>query len=507
MDSLSDAIKTLEGDAIDVLNVQISQMKNNILDLWHSFQDAFAADDIAAVNEFGAALQSALIDSFTAIIDMARQLEQTIKDLERQMRDWYLSLELTINDLVGVGSELRPVFMGLAQELIAAFNEASTAADKFAVLQEMLALVNQALAAARKAVQDWLDAELDLIREQEEALREQQDLIRESYQERIDALQEELQLAQQWAGILDQVTAAIDQMRGSSASPLPQSAQMAFLTARIDAIRQQMENATGAQRAELAQQLLGLLQQRIGLGQEMFQRPSEDYVALFNDTLREMNRIQEEAAEHAAKQEELQEKIASETEAMNAALKAIDDQLKALAAQAKALQEQANEKLAAIDAQAAKYYEWIQQEGARLLEEMKEAAEEQLMTLTNGLPLDEFEVKAYRWLVWYLKALYDAMSAFINGEKLPHVGKPPAEGFQRGTRYVAKDTLANVHAGEQIVQAGGRGAALSVSVPINVTMNGGDAKAGRMIARELRKEMRAVAPTVAREISRRAKYA
>jgi hypothetical protein len=149
---------------------------------------------------------------------------------------------------------------------------------------------------ATAGVEKWRDQQIELIEKERDmkvnALEFQKKLINSQ----IDALETQLELLEDWKGVADNLKNTIDSLRYSTSNPVPISAQVAGMTSEIMALQAKMAVTTNEKdRAALADQLRELLEKRLQLGQEIYDRPSKEYQDLYAETMKMLESLYGEA--------------------------------------------------------------------------------------------------------------------------------------------------------------------------------------------------------------------
>lgn len=287
-----------------------------------------------------------------------------------------------------------------------------------------------ALKAKHKTAMDALEAaqkaELKLIEEQHVVAMD-------AVKAQIDALKEQIKLAEAFRRISEDAARVHDKMQVSTANPASAAMRFGILESQVNAARSAFNTSSGAAKAKAAGELLQLLQERQQMAQDLYQRPSDEALAQYNRTVKEIADLRDATAnlaeakpvedrllaaqqqavtlaeQHAAKLDAIRASHQLSRDAMRAAHQAeldairgagqnisssinsgfnhsssytgasistLREQLAALAEEEKAAREalsaaeaEAATARAAINARALEYYEWIQKEGEKLRQE------------------------------------------------------------------------------------------------------------------------------------------
>jgi tape measure domain-containing protein len=217
------------------------------------------------------------------------------------------------------------------------------------------------------------------------------------------ALQRLLEVAQRFAGVVQQAQQAMDQLRFGGANPLPVGARADMLEVEIAALRNRYNTATGGERADLASQLITLLNQRMQFSGELFQRPTAEAENAYNATMVELAQLRDAAQTEANKAIALQEQLNALQEGTTAAvmgvgdrmaylsqtetarLEAIDAERKVLEAQMREIDRQQASDIAQLNAEANAYYTWAQTVGNELFAQRHADMMLRIDDLTGGV--------------------------------------------------------------------------------------------------------------------------
>lgn len=478
VDSLDDAIAELDlsGDPVSAVLARLRQAEREIESTANAMAEAIASMDAAAVQQAGAAAVNAVIARYQMEIAMVEELERAIQAVEREARALNLQLEQRIASLTGDSSGVTATAYANLAQLQVAVGGARTPEQAMAFLDEFVATVDTWLQSAIADVNRLAEAErarvsaaMEGIQTQLTALADERTSIMAGAQARaqaqqqanqaaaaaaraaaqaaeearraqIETLQEQLRLAQQWMQVVEQAGSLMDSLTFSAANPLEGFGRLALLDARIRSTEEQLGSASGEERVGAARELLELLQQRLQLVQVegLMDRPSGQYLDLFNQTLRQIADVQAIAQPEADRAAELQAEIAAlqarTVEAVDfgtstavqlsaqeqARLDEIAAEEAALQAQLIALQEEMaeiarreEEAIQALKDEAVGYYRWAQTEAARIQAEQQESLIAQLNAITGGRPIDQFLAERAADTVELLTAIKEDLRDFL----------------------------------------------------------------------------------------------
>lgn len=418
-----------------------------------NMQFVATSGDAVRVAEAAAAAQGAIIQKFETERRLVLDLQQAIVDLGERVRQFRSNIAQRILQLGGdagdVSGQIRGDLPGLQESVLNAADTQTALAN----LDRFVSAVDTWLNTARAEIEAWaaqarqrIQRELDELagRESEimaagqlrydaavQAANAAQQAAQAALQAERERLQRELAVAQAFGQVLAQAKQLLQQLEITTASPLPGFARADILESQISELRARMLSATGEERARLQSELLGLLQQRIGLAQELFQRPSPEYLEVFNATVAEISQLRDEAQTEADRALDLQEQLNALAEQTNAGISNLTDvtmylsgeeraELAAIAArraeleaEAREIDRQAQERLDAVNAEAVTYYQWAQHE----FESLQAARHEELVAILNdvtgGLDPDSFLAQRAAETVGLLTQIRDQVAAFL----------------------------------------------------------------------------------------------
>lgn len=485
VDSLGDAIAELDlsGDPVSAVEARIRQGNRAVDQALEGMDAAIQSLDPQAIQQAGAAAVNAVIARYRAEIQMVEQLEAALLAAQREARAVDLQLEQRIAGLTGDTSGVTATAFGNLATLRAGVESARTPEQALAFLDEFVATVDtwlqssiagvQQLAEAERArvsvAMEGIQAQLQgladeraqilagaqtraqeqsaALRAAQEAAREEARLAEEARRAQIEALQAQMQMAQQWIAVLQQSTALLDQLTFGQANPLGGFGRLALLDERIRTTEQQFEAGSPA----AASELLELLQQRLQMIQSegLMDRPSGEYLDVYNDTLRRIGDVRARAEPEANRVLELQQQIADLqqrtvdavvqgtdvavqlTAQEQARLDAIADEEKALQLELLALQEELNaiareeaDAIQALKDEAVGYYRWAQTEALRIQGEQQASIDAQLQAITGGRPIDQFLADRAQETTELLTSIRDDLRGFLTAISSEFVPNP-----------------------------------------------------------------------------------
>jgi hypothetical protein len=499
------------GDPIEAQTARLERLVNSVAKASDQLAAAIDAQDLAQAAQASQDYQRAILELAQAQIETAVQLEQALIDLDRSARAFDLNLLQRLANLPGgdpgaVIGQLntnigvtRANVLGARtpEQALAALNEFIATVDAW--LQQATAEVRANLQARLTALDTERDGILAIAQLRADAANAQAQAAAERDRAALDALNEQLRLTQQWVGVLDRANGLIDELRFGSANPIGLQAQFANLSSEADSLFAQFNAGTG-NRTEIATRLLDILTQQQQVGASLFDRPSEESVALYNQILARINAVRDAAVPEAARARQLQEQIASLQQQTVNAVNALTDATYFLTAEERqrldeiederrAAEAEAQEALDEINDQAREYYEWARTTGQDLQRQQRDLVQAQLDTLTGGMAVQDFIALKQSEARDALYAIRDDLRTLLDSIRVvgAFVGPGGPGGPGRGG-------------------GGGEGASAPASVTVNtgdivVTVGSGDpAEVGNAVRLALRDELPVLATALRREL-------
>lgn len=398
--------------------------------------------------------QQALVNQYQAQITMVQQLRQQLIALADAERNFRMEMAQRINANGGNISIAGMVGADLPGLQASVTNEQNTERainnlNRFiqAVDQWLAASIGEIQAAAQ-AARDRIAAQLSALDAEEagimanaqaamnaaqSAAQGAADAARAALEAERARLQRELQVAQAFQSVLQTAETMLANLRLSAANPLAESARAAMLERDIEAARASYGSATGEERAAAAQRLLELLQQRMQFAQSLNQRPSEEYLRIYNATVAETAGLRTEAQAQADRARALQEELnalqSANVDATNNVANVIDyvsvadrQRLAEIETERTRLQNELAEinrkeaeDIAAARAEARGYYEWAQSVGEDLYQRRHEELLAQVNAITGGREIDVFIAEQTAAVQERLREIRDRLDAFLDG--------------------------------------------------------------------------------------------
>jgi hypothetical protein len=451
IDDIDGVVAESFGDPVEALGARIARLGDAVAEGRDALASAIDAQDFVQAAQAASTLQQAVVELATAQINAALELEQALFSLDQQSRAFAVNLAQRIASVTG--GNLAGVIGVLNDNLAttrAAVGTARTPEQSLAYLNEFIATVDAWLQQSTAQVQRLLAEQLATLDEERDSILANAQIRADAAQQAaqaendrnralLDALQQQLALAQRWAGVVDRTQDLIDQLRFGAANPVGLQSQFANLGSEADALFAQFGSATGGNRVEIATRLLDILTQQQQVGASLFDRPSDESVALYNQILARINTVREVAQPEAERAAQLQQEIADLQRQTVGAVRALTDATYYLTAEERerldqieeeraAAQEAAQEALDAINAEAAEYYTWARTTGLALQQQQRDTLLAQLEELTNGVDIQQFIATTQRQARDALYAIRDDLRAFLESIRVVGAAVGPGGG-------------------------------------------------------------------------------
>lgn len=503
IDALEESAATLGGSPLEQLRAQLANLGDDVTRTAAALAAAIEAQDPVAIRDAAAAAQEAVLARFNAEIQLARDLEAAILDAQAAARATQLQLAQRIQATGGPAGLVAGVAAGNIATLRGQVSGTADPVRALAFLGEFTASVDAWLQASIADVQTLANAETQRVQAALAGIAAQRDALQQALAEltaerdtimaeasartqaensaaqaqaqavmaaqeemrraELERLQQALGIAEEFKRVLDDAERMVKELTFTSANPLGGFARLDLLGNAISQAEARVAGSSGSDRAAAASELLDLLQQRLGLVQQegLFQRPSGEYLDVYNDTLRRIAQVQGVAQPEADRALDLQQRIADlsqqTTDAIvsmatggvrytadeQARLDAIAEEekerqlaLAALAEEEAALNEEMAEiqrrmdaEITALNATAREQYEWARGEAQRLEDQRQADLMAQLDELTGGRPVDQFIADRTAEAASLLTEIRDDLRAFLEGISSGSVGGSATPGI------------------------------------------------------------------------------
>lgn len=441
-------------DQMNAYDEKISQLKTSVKEA----KDP--ADQLKAGNE----LKQAIFERYQAEITFVKNLRSSVEQLgaairqtEHTMAQFYMNMQLKINDLQGKSSTSF-ISETMYKDWHWQYGKAKGPEEKLNLIQYGTSLVDA-----------WLQAGIADIEKKYKAMADAEqsriDTRRAAIQAEVDGLNRQLQVIQGWQSLLDNVTKTISDLTKGSANPDDIYARMSLAQDEIQRVKGLYTGSAGESRLKYAGQLQELLPSFLSMSQEGYQRPSPEYMQIYRQTLADMQSIQADASAYVNEAKDIQGRIEALQAESNALSKTQVDYTA-----------QMNAEIQALKNEAAANYQWLQQQGMAAYQEQLDAKvsdrqhqQDLLNSIVGPFGVDGWITQKQQAAVDELKALKATLKAGFEAA-FPGVTVP---AFASGA-YVTKPTIALIgeKGPEYVIPAGKMASAGKVEFNLNVTVSG-----------------------------------
>lgn len=398
-------LDSISGNPVTQLNAQLESLDQQVQTTANALDAAITSQDPTQIEQASSAAIQAVVNRYQTEIQLAQTLEQALAAAKQQAYQLNLSIAQHIAGITGDYSGVQSVAQGRINELQGQIpNEAP--GQGLGDLNDFIGSVDQWLAAGQQGINDWLNSSLQALQAEAQARQAAAQRAAQAAEARrqreLQALQQQLQLAQQWVDVLNHAKQLQDSMAFGTSNPLGTFGQLdALNTAIANLVHAGASGGTGLSSglgahgtdlsnlsSDQANQLLDLLQQRLQLLQGgLSQRPTQDYLNQYNQTLALIQQVQALAQPHVDQSIALQQQIA---DLQSQTISAVNTGTAGIAAQERALRAEAQERLDALNQQALGYYTWAQGQAQGMEDARTQELLAELNQLTGGLPVQDF---------------------------------------------------------------------------------------------------------------------
>ena len=461
------------GDAAGALAFELHNIQQAIADGQDALESALRVGDPEAIRQAQEQLQQAVMRRYQYEMQQIEQITNALRQLEASAVNFTVGLEDRLRALGGGLNDsgkfgvanalaanrgiaaLRNRALGLQQAVLDSTDTRRALAD----LDQFVQTVDAWLRRTRDQVNAWLTEQLAGITSRRAELDSEAAAIMAAAEQRaqaaqaaaqaasqaaqaarqreIQALQQQLQLAQQWVAVLDQAEQMLADLSYGSANPQAASVRYGLIAADVG--RAWADFQAGGD----ADGLLQLLGTQLQAAQGLYDRPSAEYQAIYNEVMGRIAAVRDRAREEADKalalQEELNALQSATVQAVQAGtatqialtaeerqrLEEIEAERQALAKEEQRLREEANAMLASIDQEALAYYQWAQNEGERLYAQRHSELMGQLTQITGGMEVNEYIAMIQTETRDYLRSIATDIAAFLDSVRNGAI-QPPA---------------------------------------------------------------------------------
>jgi TP901 family phage tail tape measure protein len=436
LESIGRVIDVISGDmdAAALFLDDLATAMSNIEELDKALAETTDPSDAIA---YATQIKEAVWNAFSAAETAINNLVDSIAALETEAVYFPINMQTKIDELTGssqaigmmwdrmtdlfnqiVGSEWKQK-TGIPEtiypiEPVAPPVETLTATERLTALNEYLGLLDQWVTANTTAIENFYSI-------QKEAIDNQ-----------ISAIQTEIDLTQNWTDVLDSVNQQILDMKTSSASQLDIFERMDIMRTEIESMQGLYTGATGEEKAGYASDLQSLISDYLSQAQEAYQRPSPEYQAISNEMLGWLEGIKTDAQTYSVSETDLLAQIAD------------------LQSQQATLDTQMADDIQAFKDEAAGYYQWAMDEGAKLYADQISELEQTLQDVVGDKSVGEYIEDLRDSAVLELQRVQNLLAG-IFANQFPGMTIP---SYQSGLDYVPYDNYtARLHSGERVLTA------------------------------------------------------
>lgn len=370
MDAVNAQIDGLNNNGLDALNKTLQSLTDNIDAAKEAFFAAKLANDPTKEVEAQKALMDAIMNRYNTERQLINQLAAQLDSVQSGRYDFGQSMSARFQSVggAGMGSAAQVLRM---QRLTGQANDATDPQSRLGYINQALGVMDQYVSTEQGAIRARYDA---LARQQQIAVTTQQDVITR----RIRGLQTELDLVSQMQGVAEAAGNAIRSISFSGANPLSAFGRYDMQGADVASLQAQFRSSTGNARGNAANSLIQAIQGRLSSAGELFQRPTDEYLAAYNEAMAALAEVQGAAQSDAERALELQSSIEALTTEGNSLTQNLVDYTALM-----------NTALDEFNASALPLYQQLAAQGDAAYEQLEQQATAQLDAVTRGLTIAE----------------------------------------------------------------------------------------------------------------------
>uniref|UniRef100_A0A6M3J8E8 Putative tail tape measure protein n=1 Tax=viral metagenome TaxID=1070528 RepID=A0A6M3J8E8_9ZZZZ len=469
--NIDDYIDAIQGSSDEIAKWReaINKANDDLKDLKKTLDESTdPGDQVKYAND----LKVAIYEKYKAEMDLVNGLIDAIDAASIELVDFEITMQQKIADLTGTFGGLIDVPSQAMETAKRRMEEAGTAAEKLGYLKQYITYLDTWVSQNVQAIESKYNAE------------------KKAIQDQVDLLQKQVQLIQLWRGVADSVRKQLTGMQLSLTNPAGVMDRLSGARGELERLRGLYLGATGETKAGYASQLQDAVNAYIGIAQEAFQRPSPEYIQIYDEMVKLLDGIQKDAEAFGVDDSDALSTIAG----LQAQLVQLDIDM---AADIKAFKDSA-----------VGYYEWAQKEGIGLYGEYIDELQTKLDGILGGQTIEEYTAAIKTEAANALEALkiilQDLWDSFSGGAVTPLPDETPAEtpatggggaagnpyppgswmwkvwdknhtpSYASGTPYVPRTGYALLHQGERVTPAGQNGLVTIGDIIINAS---GDASA------------------------------
>lgn len=314
---VQDAIDGLNSNGLGALRRTMDALASDVEKADVAYRALRGGDDPLAEVEAQKALMSAIMNRYNTEKKLIDDLSAQLDNIRSGQYDFRRGMQNRMNN-IGFGSDNSFTALTRLGVQRGQINDTTDPTRR-------LAYINAALATLDDYVQEGRDA---IARRFELLNREQQrqvDIQQRAISARTEGLQRELELLGDMRSVADSAAAAIRALTYSGSNPLSAGGRYDLAGRDIESLKTRLAGASGADKGNIANQLIQALQGRLSQAGELFQRPDDNYLAAYNETIRMLAEVEGIAKTDAERAIELQAQIEALTVEGNALSQSLVD--------------------------------------------------------------------------------------------------------------------------------------------------------------------------------------
>jgi hypothetical protein len=429
LDDTADSFRGIHA-AMEALDKQVDAAKANM-------DAAGATGDPQAFLASEQQYRAAVLSRYQQEMQAVQALQQAIRATQESAYQFALNIAQRINS-VGGSRDIGAIALGRANVLRGDVGGSLPIGDQVTSLTGYVG-----------AIDTWYQARRQQIMSDAQAQASAANAIYQAQagaaQARVQQLQAELAMANAMRQLADVVGKQIEAMQLSASNPASASARLGLAQEQVTNLRDQWLKASGQDRINLAQQLMGALKNEESLGQQVFDRPSAGWQAIYNSIIAQYAEIQKDATAAADTANDIQ-----------AQLLQAQRQANGYAAMSVTAEQIAASQLKSLDTEALDYYTWAEEHGRALYAQQEAANRSQLMAITGGMDAQLFIASETTKMKAIMQGIKDAIDAFLAKVAGTAPGSPGGSNTGTGPGSSGVNINVNAAAGvspAQVLQA------------------------------------------------------
>lgn len=376
---------------------QLAAMKEQIEATRTATNAAINSGDISAAVAGYQQLYSLQKQYVSSQISAVQTLIGRVQSLEQSAYQFSMSIGAKLNAL-GVSRDLTGLSRGRADQIWSGLNNRVSLDDKMSGVQEYVGAIDDWLAGMQADAQRMAEQQASAAQAAMESQKAANDAQMKALEAQKQGYEQIVQLAERAKGMREG-------LQLSGANPMSVYGRLDMATDFVKAAETAYNNATTAKKGEAGSKYLDALNARLQILQsgQAFDRPSAEYLSLYNDTIARITEVEGGATDAAQHLADLTNQIAQLQAQGNSIASASYDVQSATAS----YMQQAN-------AEAAAAYQKAEEEYKRLNEEARAAAEAELAAVTGGQDVQLFIAENAHAQSELQRAMLDALIAIAN---------------------------------------------------------------------------------------------